>query len=761
MKMITNTHGNRAFHIALVLFSLLMLFRGLTSAALPPQSAGNSEVLEKTPHRVPMLDSKIRVDGVLDEVSWKDALKLELKYEVSPGENIAAPVRTEVFIYTTKTHLNVGFICYDPNPSNIRAPLSDRDKLYSDDYVALLLDPFNDRRRRFNLFCNPLGVQADFSETTTESYIEWDAIWASAGQITKTGYNVEMAIPFSSLRFPRTKGEQTWFFDIARSYPRDVRHGLRLVTFDRNTPCFVCQGEEMIGFKDIKVGKNIEFDPTLTAIYTQERDDFPDGKFVKKGDSDVVQPGLTARWSFTPNMALGAAIDPDFSNVEADAAQLDINTQFALYYAEKRSFFLEGANVFNTPLPIVYTRTLADPYWGVKLTGKEGANSIGFYSVQDNLTNLYFPSATQTQSTSLGMKSIATVARYRRDMGKTSGLGVLVTDREGEDYYNRVAGIDADIWLSISDQLQVQFLASRTRYPDQVASKFGQSTEKIEGTAFDVNYKHMSRNIEFYTLYKQISPGFRADLGFITQTGYRQMGGGVSYSFLHNPGYWYNVFSVGSSFQYETDQNDNLLNKAVKFTLVYNGPLQSSATVIGSLGKQFFMGKIFAVNNVEATIALIPTGKLHTNLYAIIGEYIDFDNIRQAQRILINPSLTYKIGRHISIDLNHAFERMQVESKRLYTANVTNFKFIYQFSRRAYLNTNLQYVNYNYNAENYLFAIDPKFKHLFTKILFSYTINPQTMLFLGYSDDHYGYLHTPLTQANRTFFLKIGYALVM
>jgi hypothetical protein len=183
--------------------------------------------------------------------------------------------------------------------------------------------------------------------------------------------------------------------------------------------------------------------------------------------------------------------------------------------------------------------------------------------------------------------------------------------------------------------------------------------------------------------------------------------------------------------------------------------------VIGSLGKQFFMGKIFATNNIEATIALIPTGKLHTNLYAIIGEHIDFDNIRQAQRILINPSLTYKIGRHISIDLNHAFERMQVESKRLYTANVTNFKFIYQFSRRAYLNTNLQYVNYNYNVENYLSAIDPKFKHLFTKILFSYTINPQTMLFLGYSDDHYGSLHTPLTQANRTFFLKIGYALVM
>jgi hypothetical protein len=738
-----------------------MIFRGLTSAALPTQDAGNPEYPGKSPHRVPMLDKEIRVDAVLDEESWKDALKLELNYEVSPGENIPAPVRTEVFIYTTRTHLNVGFICQDPNPSQIRAPLSERDKVYSDDYVAILLDPFNDRQRRFNLFCNPLGVQADFSETTTNNYIEWDPIWESAGKLTKTGYNVEMAIPFSSLRFPSTNGEQTWFFDIARSYPRDVRHGLRLVTFDRNTVCFVCQGEEMIGFKDIKADKkNIELDPTLTAVYTQERDDFPDGKFVKKGDH-IAQLGLTARWSFTPNMTLGATINPDFSNVEADAAQLDINTQFALYYQEKRTFFLEGANVFSTHLPIVYTRTLADPYWGVKLTGKEGANSIGFYSVQDNLTNLYFPSATQTQSTSLNMKSVATVLRYRRDIGKSSGLGVLVTDREGEHYYNRLVGVDADFWLTISDQVQVQFLAAQTRYPDKVANDFGQSTGKIEGSAFDVYYNHMSRNVEFYTLFKQISPGFRADLGFITQAGYRQMGGGFKYLFLHNPGYWFTEISLGPSFQYETDQNDNLLNKAVNFTLIYKGPLQTNATVIGSIGKQFYMGKIFDTNNVDATITLIPTGKLHTNLHAIIGENIDFDNIRQGKRILINPYLTYKIGRHISIDLDHAFERMQVESKRLYTANVTNFKFIYQFSRRAYLNTNLQYVNYNYNAENYLFTIDPKYKHLFTKILFSYTINPQTVLFLGYSDDHYGSLHIPLTQSNRTFFLKIGYALVM
>ena len=755
--MIKNAHRNSRLQIVLVVIGLLMMIHVSTFAAQPAQNASNGE---KNSYRVPMLDQIIQVDGILDEETWKDALKLELKYEVSPGENIAAPVRTEVFIYTTRTHLNVGFVCYDPDPAAIRAQLSDRDALYKDDYVAILLDPFNDRRRRFNLFCNPLGVQADFSETATIPYIEWDAIWASAGLITKNGYNVEMAIPFSSLRFPASKEEQTWFFDLARSYPRDVRHGLRLVTFDRDNPCYVCQGEEITGFKSIRAGKTIELDPTLTGLYTQERENFPSGKYIKK-EGNVVKPGFSAQWSFTPNMTLGAAINPDFSNVEADAARLDINTQFALYYAEKRPFFLEGGDIFNSLLPIVYTRTLADPYWGIKLTGKENFNTIGFYSVRDNITNLYFPSATQTQSTSLMAKSLGTVVRYRRDIGKTSGLGILVTDREGENYYNRVVGIDADIWFSISDKLQFQFLGAQTRYPNQVANTFGQSSEKIQGTALDVCYKHSSRNLGFYTQYKQISPGFRADLGFITQAGYRYMDGGFDYAFIHNPGHWYTLIDFAPSFIYETDNNDNLINKSIKFTFMYNGPLQSNVTVTGSVGKKFFNGKIFDTDNLEASIELIPTRKFNLNLYAVIGKQIDFDNIRQGSHILLNPYLKYKIGRRISIDLDHAFETMQVESKRLYTANVTNFKFTYQFSRRAYLDTNLQYVEYNYNVENYLFSIAPKFKHLFTKILFSYMINPQTMLFLGYSDDHYGTLQTSLTQANRTFFLKIGYALVI
>ncbi len=753
--MISSKQRKNGFLITLVIFTLLMLVRGFSYAELPPQTA---EPTKKEPHRVPMLDQKPKLDGIVDEEIWKQALMVDLKYEVSPGENIPAPVQTEVYIYTTKTHIYVGFVCHDPNPSAIVAQLSDRDKLYQDDYVGFLLDPFNDKRRRFNLFCNPLGVQADFSETITEDYIEWDIIWESAGKILSTGWNVEMAIPFSSLRFPRTKEEQTWFFDIARSYPRDVRHGLRLVPFDRNNPCYVCMGEEIVGFKGIKAGKDIELDPTLAAVYTQERENFPSGKFVKK--ESKVDPGLTARWSFTPNMTLGAAINPDFSNVEADAAQLDINKQFALYYDEKRPFFLEGAGVFSTRLPIVYTRSLADPDWGIKLTGKEGGNTIGFYTVQDNITNLIFPSATRSRRTSLDLKSVATVLRYRRDIGASSGIGVIITDREGKGYYNRLAGIDATLRLTKSDQVQVQFIASQSRYPEAVANNYGQSTEKIDGAACDVYYRHDSRNVYFTTYYRQVSPDFRADLGFITMAGYKQMGGSFSYIDRKNPGFWYNTIIAGPSFKYETDNNDNMISKAVKFTTQYGGPMQSSVTLIGGIAKKYYMGKIFNYNNVETSIQVIPSGKVIADFYAYVGDGIDLDNVRQGKQFTINPSVTYKIGNHITFELNHVLERLNAESKRLYTANVTNFKFLYQFNRKALLHTNFQYTNYNFNSSNYLFPIDSQYKHLFTKILFSYTINPQTVLFLGYSDDHYGDHVTPLTQSNRTFFLKIGHALM-
>ena len=262
------------------------------------------------------------------------------------------------------------------------ARLADRDAAYQDDFVGVVLDTFNDERRAFQFRVNPLGVQADANFSELEGYedFSWDAIWASAGKITDFGYTVEVAIPFNQLRFPKGGAELTMGFEADRSWPRNVRHRMSTHVRDRDRNCILCQFNKLSGFQSISPGKNLEFDPTLTVQRSDAMDmaAFPEGEL--ESGKVKVEPGISARWGVTPNLMLNATVNPDFSQVEADAAQLDINTRFALRYPEKRPFFLEGGDFFLTPLEMVFTRSVADPLWGGKVTGKIGANAVGVFS---------------------------------------------------------------------------------------------------------------------------------------------------------------------------------------------------------------------------------------------------------------------------------------------------------------------------------------------------------------------------------------------
>ena len=752
-------NGIKKMNVVKVVMILWLLSLALPVWALDVFAGETAEPGQEKQHRIPKLNRGIKVDGVLDDEAWQQALKLELRYETWPGENLPALVRTEVFIYHTKAYFYLGVHAYDPDPSAIRATYTDRDNIWNEDFIAITMDTFNDPRRRFSFFCNALGIQADLIETIDGGIIFWDSIWDSAGRIGDNGYIVEIAIPFSSLRFQRTKEEQTWRFDVVRMYPRDVKHYFTLFTRSRNNPCYMCQADHLIGFKGAKPGKNLEFDPAITAILTQERENFPSGKFVKK--ESKLDPGITTSWGFTPNMTLSVAINPDFSNVESDAAQLDINTQYALYYPEQRPFFLENAAIFQTPYAVVYTRSLADPDWGIKLTGKEGRHTLGFYSVQDKMTNLLLPATFGTDFAFLDKKSVGSVLRYSLDLGKRSTLGLMLTDREGTDYYNRLAGIDGDIWFSPTDKVQFQFLHAQTRYPDEVAVQKNQPAGRFSGNAAIVNYKHSSRNLDFFTGFQQIDPEFRADLGFITEAGYRNYSGGFYYSWIQSPGHWYTLFKLGPSFQYETDVQDNLVFKEFKFSTIYNGPAQSDITLTGTIGNRFYWGEIFDTDNISLVVNMFPTSAMQLYFEGVVGDHIDFDNARQGRRIRLNPFIRYKFGRHFAMSVSHIFERLNIDAGRLYTANVSNLRLVYQFNRRVFLRVLLRYIDYQYNSALYLFPQDPKFEHLISQILFSYKVNPRTVLFLGYSDDYFGYYQVPLKQKNRTLFMKIGYALVI
>jgi hypothetical protein len=709
------------------------------------------------PYRVPKVNSEITVDAFLDEPFWERAIMVESNIEVRPGENIPAPVKTEVLLAYDDSQIFVAFKAYDPDPSQIIAHYCDRDKMWDDDWVLILFDTFNDQRRTYDFGCNPLGIQTDFIETTTGGGGDWDTIWESEGRITENGYIVEMAIPFSSLNFPATEGDQIWGFDAVRSYPRTVRHHIGVFPRDRNNNCYMCQSEKLIGFSGASPGNNIEIVPTVSAVVTQERSDYTNGKFFEK--ERRTEPGVTAQWGITPNITLSSTINPDFSNIEADVLQLDINNQFAIYYPEKRPFFLESADFFNTPLTAVHTRTLADPQWGVKLSGREGMHTIGVFSAQDEITNYLFPGSENSNTTSVNKRSQGSAVRYKADISQSSNIGILLTDRRGQDYLNQLASIDGDFKFTQTDRIIFQVLGSQTQYPDYISSDFEQPASKFNGKAYRVYYSHNTREYELYGRHRDLDRNLRADLGFISQTGIKYSVIGGRYKWRRDPGHWYNWLSIQGSFDYQRDQNNQLLHRAWTGGVNYEGPLQSHASWYAEIGKDRYNGLDFTMNWMQGCFGLRVVAPAWFHFSWQYGDQIDYANTRPGTRLQVHPSIQLNLGLHLRVEFDHTYEQLDVLPGRLYTANINRVKLVYQFTKRMFLRTILQYRHYRRNAFLYQDEVDPKSESLFSQFLFSYKINPQTVFFLGYSDDYYGDQNILLTQTNRTVFCKLGYAL--
>ena len=440
---------------------LIIMFSLLAKADMESENINHGRGTSEDPYLVPKASSSIKIDAVLDEEAWKKALLLEIATEVWPLENKPAPVKTELLLTYDENNLYAAFRAYDPEPDKVRGRLRDHDSLGSDDWVGLILDTFNDGRRNMQFLVTALGVQTDGIGSPSGEDYRWDGIWMSAGKITDYGFAVEVAIPFSTLRFQKKEGPQVWGLDAVRRYSREHRHHIGLFPRDRNNNCYMCQAVKIKDFEGAKPGRNIEINPTLTGVQSDTRADFPTGDLRK--DRQEADFGITSRLGLTPSISLSMTVNPDFSQVEADALQLDINEPFALYYQEKRPFYTEGQHYFDTRFRVVYTRTMREPVWGLKLTGEEKGNSFGAYVVRDELTNLIFPGSQSSDSTSLDLSSTAMIARYNRDIWENSSVGFLVTNREGEEYFNRVYGVDANFRIAPKDRINFQWMGSNTR----------------------------------------------------------------------------------------------------------------------------------------------------------------------------------------------------------------------------------------------------------------------------------------------------------
>ncbi len=715
---------------------------------------------QENPYSVPKAASPVKIDGVLDEEAWVHARLLELNYEISPRENVTPPVRTEVLLTYDRSNFYIGFRCYDPDPSQIRAHLSDRDAFGNDDWVAVEIDTYNDSRRAFTLFSTPMGVQADgISNAAGIKDYNWDMIYDSAGKIFDWGYGIEIAIPFSSLRFQRTKGPQVWGINAVRGYPRSVRYQIWAQPYDRSNTCRVCQYLRIEGFDDVSPGWNMEVNPTLTALRTDERDEFPEGGFTNR--NSAAEAGLTARWGITPNLFLSGTINPDFSQVEADAAQLDINQPFALYYTEKRPFFTEGLDFFKSPLNVIYTRTLRDPRWGGKLSGKEGASALGAYIVEDRTTNLIFPGSQFSRSTSLEHSNTSAVFRFGGDIWNNSNIGVLFTNRTGGGYFNRVFGADGRLRFSQSDEIVFQFLGSRTKYGEAIVEEFSQPGGEFGDEALMGIYTHKTSNHQLEFGYLDIGPNFRADLGFMPQVGYRQLHAMSNYEWRPKNNSWWSRFRLVNYAQYQTSSESTVLDKSLTNSFSFEGTSQTSLTLANTLSRQHYNGVNFDLIQFIVSGGIIPSGNLRFDILTTFGDSIDYVNTRKGKTILLAPSFLWNLGAHLRFDLSHIYEKMNASDIWLYRANISQASVVYFFNARMFIRAILQYYDYRYNVSNYLTPVEPEFSQFFTQLLFSYKLNPRTVLFLGYSDNHFGARDYGMTRKDYTFFAKIGYAWVM
>ena len=709
---------------------------------------------------LPRTDRSIDIDGRLDDAAWADAVRIEIDTETRPGENIPARVRTVAYLVEDGTHLYVGFDAEDPDPSAIRAYLRDRDAAWDDDFVGIVVDTYGDERRAFEFFANPLGVQMDLTNDDVQGNEDesWDAIWDSAGTITDTGYVVEMEIPLNQLRFPRVAGKQTWGIDMLRFYPRDHRYRFSNNPLDRNINCYLCQVAKIRGLEGVEPGRDLEVVPTLTALQPSTTDD-PGVEALRSGSTDI-EAGLSVRWGITPDTTANIAINPDFSQVEADVAQLDINNQFALFFPEKRPFFLEGADYFSTPIQAVFTRTVADPNVGAKLTGKRGRHTYGVFAAEDDLTNLIFPGAFGSESESLAQTNTAFVGRYALGFGDASSLGALLTARDGDDYSNTVGGLDLRWKLSDHHSIQAHYLRSNTEYPDVVAADFEQPTGSFDGDAALLGYDFDTRNWFAYLRHRDFDDGFRADSGFVTRVDYSQQIVGLGRIWHGDDDDWYSRLQLNGDWDITHDQDGRLLEREVEAYVSIDGPMQSFLQTGGLTRDVLFDDILFKENKFILYGEFQPTGGLKLGANLRWGDQIDFSNSRLGDELRLQPFANWNMTRNLYLRYRGTLVQLDTrEGDSIFDAGIHDVRLTWQFSVRSFLRFTTQFSDIERNQAVYVDDVDARTRRVGRQLLYSYKINPQTVFFLGYSDnlldddDIAG-----LTTTDRTLFLKIGYA---
>ena len=413
------------------------------------------------------------------------------------------------------------------------------------------------------------------------------------------------------------------------------------------------------GLEGSKPGNDFEIVPTLTASYNRATDDpgvVPLGSGVS--ETDV---GVTVRYGITPDITAGLALNPDFSQIEADSAQLDINNQFALVFPEKRPFFLEGAELFSTPIDAVFTRTIASPDVGVKLTGKRGNHALGTFVAQDAVTNLLLPGPESSDEESLAEENTAFVGRYSYAFENASTVGALVTARDGDGYRNSVVGIDGRWRLNDHHTFITQYLRSETEYPDAFASEFGQPLNRFSDDGMHLSYEFDSREWQIELEHTQFGAGFRADSGFVEQVGIDEQEIEVVRRWYGEPDDWWTQVRARTSYEVVHRDDGQLLSDRVAIRVGVGGPLQSWTQVNLFFQHQYDDGQVFDQDRIALYNEMRPFAALETRVLVVWGDRVDFANNRLAKQFFVEPRIEWNVNRNLLLRLDGVHSQLDTK----------------------------------------------------------------------------------------------------
>lgn len=737
-------------------------------------SEGATSALSVRGLNVTKMSGEIVVDGLLDDTGWIGAAEASDFLEIHPGENIPAIVQTEAFVTYDDGYLYVGFMAYD-DPKNIRANISNRDKMFRDDFCGILLDTYGDANRAYELMVNPLGIQGDGQKIGDNEDESFDMIFSAAGMITDQGYQIEIALPFSSIRFP-DQHEQDWRLNFFRVLPRDdSRRQLSWSPYDRNNPCMLCQLGYLNGISGIHSRRSVEFLPGLVGRQSGVLDSnnvFQNEAF----ESDLALGIKIPLWSAA---TAEVAINPDFSQVEADVTQFDVNTAFALSYPERRPFFNEGSDLFNAGghdwqpnIKPIYTRSINDPSLAIKILGRMGNTDYGMISARDEETGIIVPFEEWSELVPVG-KSYVNVLRLKHAMKNSSYIGGVLTDKRYVGGSGTNVGTDGKVYINQNWSINWQAFTSLTTEPnDTVLSapingenfNSNKLTSAFDGESYSGHqlFTRLSRNtrnsfIDFF--YAEKSPAFRLDTGFLQQNHQRNLGANFTLVRYPKTGILENyflTFASGRVWNYDWQVKERWFYSSLD--LQFKGRLNAGLTLLPtseSFSDSIFTGLRMMMVNINKSFSEKITVGLNASDRIAIIRYLSPPEKGHAQTISswVNYNPYDNLSFNATLELDKASQLHN--SAYYYNGQYVRLHVTYQFNHHLSLRLITQYFyQQDYVNEEVVKSFD-------VLPLLSYQPNPFTIFYIGSAhnidESIGGYKTFNIMQNSRNIFLKLQY----